>query len=480
MFGQEVTLLSLLVLAVHGLGIANAAHAVMHVRSPRGAVAWSIGLVTFPWLAVPLYWIFGRNRFLGYAEAIRTAYEQHRRRIDKAYDGLLEHRAQLSERFAPVAQLGEQLATLPFLTGNTAQLLIDGRQTYDAMLTAISRAERYVLLQSYIVEADRSGERFKQALIERAKAGVRVYVLYDEIGSNHLPRSYSDDLRRHGVEVSAFHSTKGWKNRLQINFRNHTKILVVDGQVACVGGLNIGDEYLGEGKNPQLRPWRDTHLRLTGPAVQCLQLIFLRDWYWATGESPPVEWRVHAEQKSGAAALVLRTGPADSLPACTLFFVDLIQQARERLWLASPYFVPPEPVLLALQLAAMRGVDVRILLPDHPDHLLVYLCAFSFYDDLARTDIKLYRYQKGFMHQKVVLVDREIAGVGTANLDNRSFTLNFEVMNYIVDSDFVKSVEAMLTTDLAVCRQVDYQEYRRKPLWFRLAVRISRLLAPVL
>jgi cardiolipin synthase len=162
-------------------------------------------------------------------------------------------------------------------------LLIDGQQTYEAMLKAIASASNYVLLQSYIVNDDQAGNEFKTALIAKAKQGVRIYFLYDEIGSNHLSRSYIKSLQENRIQVSAFNTTKGRGNRFQLNFRNHRKILVVDGETAFVGGLNIGDEYLG--KNPHLSPWRDTHMMMQGPTVQCLQSSFLRDWYWATGES---------------------------------------------------------------------------------------------------------------------------------------------------------------------------------------------------
>jgi cardiolipin synthase len=463
---------------VHTLGIVNAAHAVMNVRSSQGAIAWSISLVTFPWLAIPLYWILGRTKFHGYAEALRSVYAQHHQLVRQTYSDLIQFKVALPEKLAQLQPLAEAFTGIPFTSGNAAELLINGQQTYAAMLKAIASATNYILLQSYIVIDDQAGNEFKDALIAKAKQGIRIYFLYDEIGSNKLSRSYTNSLRKNGIEVSAFHTTRGKGNRFQINFRNHRKILVVDGETAFLGGLNIGDEYLG--KNQRLSPWRDTHMMLQGPTVQTLQNSFLRDWYWATRTVPEVNWQVKVNRELNQTALVLPTGPADQLPACQLFFVNAINQAKNRLWIATPYFVPDDSTLSALKLAAMRGVDVRIILPNRPDHLFVYLCSFSYYSEMEAIGIKLYRYKNGFMHQKIMLIDEDMAGVGTVNLDNRSFLLNFEVMGFVAEARFVESVEKMLRNDLSASVSVSLSEYDRKSFWFKLAVRVSRLLTPLL
>ncbi|MDZ7957222.1 MAG: cardiolipin synthase [Aulosira sp. DedQUE10] len=473
-----ITLFSAATVVVHALGIAHAAHAVMNVRSSQGAIAWGISLVTFPWLAIPLYWILGRTKFHGYGEALRLVYAQHYKLAHQAYNDIAKFQVPLSDKIATLQPLAETFTGVPFTSGNAAELLIDGKKTYEAMLSAIAFATNYILLQSYIVNDDQAGNEFKEALIEKANQGVNIYFLYDEIGSNKLSRDYIQSLRKHGIQVSAFHTTRGKGNRFQLNFRNHRKIVVVDGEIGFLGGLNIGDEYLG--KNPRLSPWRDTHMKLQGPTVQSLQASFLQDWYWATRKLLDVNWEIKPNRELNQSAFVLPTGPADRLKACNLFFVNAINEAQTRLWIATPYFVPDEATLTALKLAAMRGVDVRILLPNRPDHLFVYLCSFSYYSEMEAFGIKLYRYKQGFMHQKIILIDEDMAGVGTVNLDNRSFFLNFEVMGFVAALQFVESVEKMLKDDLAVSVAVDFSEYKRKPLWFKLAVRISRLLMPLL
>ena len=480
-------LYSIIPLVVHILGIVHAAHAVMNVRSSRGAIAWGISLITFPWLAIPLYWIFGRSKFQGYSEAIRRVFCQHQDLVHYAYDEILEFKVELPANLTTIEKLAGRISDLPFTNNNALELLIDGKQTFTQMLKAIAKAEHYILLQSYIIHDDEIGNRFKDALIAKAREGVRIYLLYDAIGSHKLNRTYLNSLRQHGIAVSNFRSTRGRGNRFQLNFRNHRKILVVDGHVGFVGGLNIGDEYLG--KDPHFGSWRDTHLKVEGTIVKSLQRTFLKDWYWATREYVEGCWSVSKNHNDNQTAFVLATGPADRLDVCTLFFLDLINLAQNRLWIASPYFVPDDSTLNALKLAALRGVDVRIILPDKPDHLLVYLCSFSYYAELQQVGIKLYRYRSGFMHQKIILCDRAIAGVGTTNLDNRSFFLNFEVMTFAISSnpkqnataaDLVESVEQMLIDDLDASRPINLEKYQHRPFWFRLSAEVSRLLAPIL
>ncbi|MEL6814179.1 MAG: cardiolipin synthase, partial [Cyanobacteria bacterium J06598_3] len=363
-------------LFVHAVGIANAAHAVMRVKSSRSAIAWAIALVSLPWITIPLYWILGKSKFQGYTETLKTAYAEHQEIVRFAYDEILKFKAPLPTGLAPLEKLSGQFTALPFTCNNHLELLVDGHQTYTSMLSAIDNAKTYILFQTYILHSDDIGNRFKDALITKAQQGVKIYLLYDSLGSNKLPRRYVEDLRAAGITVSSFRSSKGKGIRFQLNFRNHRKILIIDGQCAFVGGLNIGDEYLG--KDPRLGEWRDTHAKLRGPAVKCLQRTFLGDWYWATRDVPDVSWHIDTVPKASQTAFVLATGPADSLQACSLFFLNLINQAEERLWIASPYFVPDGSTLNALKLAAIRGVDVRIILPHRPDQILVYLCSFSY------------------------------------------------------------------------------------------------------
>ena len=229
-----------------------------------------------------------------------------------------------------------------------------------------------------------------------------------------------------------------------------------------------------------LGPWRDTHLQIEGPIVQAVQSSFEKDWYWAQGRHLDLNWNIRAAAERDQTALILPTGPADPTESCSLFFVQAINAAVERIWIVSPYFVPDLDVMAALHLATLRGVDVRIMVPEKADNRVVWLAAFAFFEDAASQGVRFFRYQEGFLHQKVILVDAEAAAVGTANLDNRSFRLNFEITAVVIDRTFAKEVEAMLLDDFERCREYHNSEYEASPVWFKLAVRLARLASPIL
>jgi cardiolipin synthase len=466
----------LAVVVFHVLGFLSSIHAIMSTRTEQGAVAWAVALNTFPYVAVPAYWVLGRSRFQGYVTARRGEMAEIAGLSDDARAAVRGFMLP-PEEVSQAVRAAETLAGIPSLRGNAVELLIDGDATFASILEGIDRAQDSILFQFFIVHDDEIGRDVKTHLIERAKAGVRVYFLYDEVGSHDLPASYKDELREAGIEVYDFHTQKGPGNRFQLNFRNHRKVVVVDGKVAWIGGHNVGDEYLG--RDPKFGHWRDTHVRIEGPSALGAQLSFAEDWYWATGRRLDVSWRPVAAIDDAVPVLIIPSGPADELETANLMFVEAINFAKERIWITSPYFVPDRPVITALQLAGLRGVDVRILIPDMPDHLGVYLAAFAYLDESGSTGVKFYRYQDGFLHQKVMLIDHSFAAVGTANFDNRSFRLNFEITAVVADDDFASEVESMLEADFSESRLMGPGEYDRKPWWFRFAVKLARLTAPV-
>ncbi len=463
---------------VPALGVASALHALMRVRTSQGTAAWCIALVTFPWVAVPLYWIFGSSRFFNYVDTLRNALDANIQLAIEFTEAMKPHHGSFTRESHPCEYALDILTWRRFTNGNSVDLLIDGPATFEAIFRAIDNSREYLLIQFFIIRDDEIGRQLQQKLIARSRAGVRVHLLFDEIGSHRLDSNFLADLRAAGVEIFGFGTASGRINPFQINFRNHRKIVIADGAVAFVGGHNIGDEYLG--KSRKFGRWRDTHLRIEGPAVQGIQTVFLEDWYWAARSVPTLQWHPRTSARASVHVLPLETGPIDRLEACTLMFHHLIGSARERLWIASPYFVPDDGVGDALKLAALRGVDVRILIPSTPDKRLVYLAAFSYLEEMCDAGVKIYRYEDGFLHQKVVLVDDFLSVVGTANLDNRSLRLNFELSIVVSDKSFAKEVAAMLENDFARSRKVDGSDYASRPLAFRYAVRFCRLLAPVL
>ena len=465
------------VVIMHILGALTSIRAIMETRTSQGAIAWAVSLNTFPYIAVPAYWVLGESKFEGYdllresiVESSDVAQELLRR---LEQDGMLV--TPVTRRDKSDAKLLENLAKLPLTRHNRVDLLIDGDATFKVIFEGIREAKDYILVQFFILRSDELGNRLKDRLLEKAKDGVRVYVLYDEVGSHQLASAYIDELRSNGAQVFPFNTTQGKGHKLRLNFRNHRKIVVVDGRVAYVGGHNVGDEYLGT----ESLPWRDTHVAVRGPVVLGVQASFVEDWHWATGEKPKLNWIPQKAPDGETVALCLPTGPADELETCTLFFLDAINAAEERLWIVSPYFVPDEQLMSALQLAALRGVDVRILIPENADQQLVYLSSFSYLEEAEKAGIQIYRYQPGFLHQKVMLVDDRNAAIGTANFDNRSMRLNFEITMVFIDETFARKVEAMLKADFAKSRRVPVTDYTERSLMFRLPVRAARLLAPV-
>ena len=463
---MTASMITAAIVLFHLLGMLAAMHAVMHTRTPQGAIGWALGLLLLPYVTLLPYLYLGSNRFLGYLSNQQAWTSSHRpedQRRQLVHDNCA--------RYASISAFQGR----PFRSGHQLRLLIDGNAAFDAMMTAMAEAKHCLLVQFFIFHDDQLGRRVQKLLLERAAAGVVVCVLYDGVGSHDLPRHYIDALRTGGVAIHAF-ATHRWRNRFQLNFRNHRKIVVVDGARAFVGGLNVGDEYLG--LKPPLAPWRDTHLELRGPAVSDLQQLFARDWQWITGAAPPM---LPATPGSGdASALIVASGPADTQETCSLFFTAAIDAARSRFWLATPYFVPDNAVLAALRLAVARGVDVRILIPSRPDHRTVFLASTLHAFEALSAGIRMYRYQPGFTHQKVFLIDDDTAMVGSMNLDSRSFRLNFEVSALIVDTAFASDVEAMLTDDFTRALPVEKGEYLDAPYLRRVAMHVARLFDPLL
>ena len=471
------TIIAIVVPLVELLGIIAAVHAVMNARTSQSAIAWGISLVTFPWIALILYAIFGRNKFKGYVSLRNLRDESIQHFIDKCQTEAGEKKMIKEGRQTSEMAL-TRLADLPITRFNRSRLLINGEETFRSIFDGIESAKDYILVQFYIVKDDVLGRKLKTKLIQKAKENIDVYFLYDEIGSNKLPGAYIQDMQDKGIKTSSFHTTKGKANHFQLNFRNHRKIVIVDGKIAYLGGHNVGDEYVS--KHPKFGFWRDTHVKVEGPVVKLIQFCFTQDWYWATTRIPDLSWELHKAENGFEEALIVASGPADPLETCSLMFVHSIHMAKERIWIASPYFVPDQQVLSALKLATLRGVNVRVLIPEKPDHLIVYLASFSYYEDILSIGIKLYRYTAGFMHQKVFLVDSTCAAVGTANLDNRSFRLNFELTLLNYDSSVIKEVEDMLNEDFSQSRPVELTDYTRRSFFFKLAVRSAKLLAPIL
>ena len=464
------TAIGLIVLLLHLAGIVAAVNAVMNTRTAQGAFAWALGLILLPYITLIPYLYLGRSRFRGYINRHRASRLQSREAAG-VLDSADASDAAEAMRYQSIANLLDTR----FYAGQRLRLLIDGDATFEAIFAAIAKAQHYVLVQFFIFHDDALGRRMQTLLLERAAAGVKVCVLFDGIGSHALPKHYVQTLCAGNVMIHAF-TTRKKSNRFQLNFRNHRKVVVVDGHIGFTGGLNVGDEYMG--LKPPLAPWRDTHVQIEGPAVAELQRSFAEDWYWVTGELPPMTRSQHVE--GPALTLIAATGPADAQESCSLYFVSAIHAATQRVWLTTPYFVPDQAVMSAFRLAVARGVDVRVLIPSRPDHYAVFQASGLYAHDAVLAGVRVFRYQPGFIHEKVMLIDDDTTSIGSMNLDNRSFRLNFEISALNIDRRFATEVEAMLLADFAQAREVSADDYTKAPYLRRLIMHVARLFDPVL
>ncbi|MEO5669027.1 MAG: cardiolipin synthase, partial [Bdellovibrionota bacterium] len=360
---------------------------------------------------------------------------------------------------------------------NAIKLLVNAETAYPVMLEEIEAAKDYILFQFYIFRCDETGLRFAQALMKKAREGVSVRFLYDEIGSK-IPKKLVKEMKRAGIEVGQFNTTKGPKNRFQINFRNHRKLVLVDGRVAVAGGLNIGDEHLG--KNPKYGAWRDTDVRLEGPAVLSFQTAFARDWFWSQGKMIKGNWQGQASESGDSKVLGLHTGPIDDFRTCLLVHLALINAATKRLWIATPYMVLPDTLGDALALAALRGVDVRLIVPSRSDNRVVLLASKVYQRELLVAGVRIFRYDAGFLHQKSMLIDDLVGVVGSANLDYRSMFLNFELSIISNDTVFVSELDTMFAGDFEHSTEIFSKDFEKRRFWPRLVEKCADLFAPIL
>jgi cardiolipin synthase len=468
-FWQDITgwLLLLEVLITVGTLLA-----VMHLkREPMSAIAWSLTVLLVPFVGAFLFLVFGYQRVHR-----RLMERKSRSKVPKSLSARAASSAAVAPEWAVLARLGHHGDGFPVTAGNAVTLYHEGAAAVDAMLAAVERAQHHVHMQFFIFRPDDTGKKFIDALCRCAARSVEVRVLIDAVGSYNLPARLFDGLTHCGGRVAWFLPLL---NPLRVNLRNHRKILVVDGHTGFAGGLNIGDEYLG--KSPKFGYWRDTHFRLEGPAVEGLQRTFLDDWSFTTSEAVTGGGYLDAHRSQGSTvAQVVASGPDADYKAIRETYVAAILRARERVWIASPYFVPDAGLRDALLLAARSGVDVRFLGLYRPDKWLPFLAARYYWTDLIAAGVKVYQYARGMMHSKFVLVDGEWASVGSANTDNRSLYLNFELNCQFYDSAVVRELESAFLRDLEWSVRIDPEVYATRPLLGRLAENACRLFSPVL
>jgi len=447
---------------------------VLQKREPVATLTWLLSLALLPYLGYLIYFLLGPQKI-----------NRQRMRRHHSRKGMEAHTVScpVDDGCSELALLGQATTGLPPSSATSAQLLVDGGVTYDALIDAIAGARNHIHLEYYIYMPDATGTRLRDALAERARAGVKVRLLLDAVGSSKVTRRFLRPLLEAGGELAWFHPTRFRPfTRTWVNLRTHRKILVVDGRVAFTGGINITDE---ENERLDANAYRDLHLRLEGDVVRSVQLVFVEDWAYATGqkrkdfEGTALWQATDPEIQGGIAAQVLVSGPDSSWEAIHRLHVAAIHEARTRVWLVTPYFVPGEAARMALTSAALGGVDVRLIVPKLSDSRLVTYAARSYFDELLAAGVKVYEYGPRLLHSKALLCDDDVAIIGSANFDHRSFRLNFEISVLFRDRVIAATLAQLVEGEIAASAPV--HDLRNRSLWRnRLPEALARLMSPLL
>ncbi|WP_317195344.1 cardiolipin synthase [Rufibacter roseolus] len=371
----------------------------------------------------------------------------------------------------------------PLTGGNRVKLLLNGEEKFPEVLQAMREARHHIHLEYYIIEDDVIGNQIKDLLIQKAQEGVQVRFIYDDYGSRSIRKKYVAELRAAGVEAFPFHRVRFLLLANRLNYRNHRKIILVDAKIAFVGGINVADRYINHPGESKRLYWRDTHLRIDGPGIYYLQYLFFCDWNFASGQMLPPHRRYFLTPPlpdGHAPVQIAASGPDSPMPTILFSLLQAIYLAQEEVLITTPYFIPGEGILQALTVAALGGVKVKLLVPGISDSALVNAAAWSYYDDMLHAGVEIYLYQKGFIHSKTTVIDGTVSMVGTANMDNRSFELNFEVNAVVYDTDLSQQLRGIFYRDLEHATKIDLEAWRQRPRLKQLFEKLARLLSPLL
>lgn len=444
-------------------------------RNPVKTLAWVTVLVFVPIFGLILYLIFGmdmrKERIIG------------RRGLSKLMkEPLLNYKDHATpeppapyEKLVSMMRHANQSYMLP---GNKVSPFTDFPSMLHDVLRSIAQAKRHIHVQFYIFMDDAVGHLFRDALVDKAREGVKVRLLYDDVGSWKAKNSFFREMQQNGIEVLPFGEVKFAALAKRANYRNHRKVVIIDGEVGYIGGMNIAERYY---KGLSWGGWRDTHIRIDGMAVNALQTSFLVDWYYASGKLISDACYFPKISKQGNTDLQIVTSyPMGEWKTIMQGLLQVISQSRKYLYIQTPYFLPTEPILTALRNAALAGVDVRLMVPRRGDSLLADLASHSYYKEVMTAGVKIYQYNAGYLHAKVVLADDNFVTVGSTNFDFRSFEHNFEINAFIYDPEVVKEMKRIFMTDQEVATRVVAAEWKQRPLWYRFWESLVRLLSPLL
>ncbi|HHU19028.1 MAG TPA: cardiolipin synthase [Bacilli bacterium] len=453
-------------------------------RNPTSTWAWILVITFIPIFGFFLYLIFGRKLS---RKKLFIWDNKSKLGVKKAVENQLQL---LDEGSFPIPELYQDNIDLFYLhlrnndailtQENEVEIFNDGQAKFDQLIKDLIAAEDHIHIQYYIYRDDNLGRKIADVLKLKAKEGVSVRFLYDDFGSRKLSPQFIWELKKAGVIVEAFFPSLIPKINFKINYRNHRKVVVIDGKIGYIGGFNVGDEYLGKVK--KYGYWRDTHLRIVGESVRSIQTRFILDWNQASKHQLILydSSYYRAEPQGNVGMQIVSSGPDSDWEQIKYGYIKLLMEAEDYVYIQTPYFIPDESLADAVKIAALSGIDVRIMIPNKPDHPFVYWATYSYIGNMLEAGAKVYIYQNGFLHAKTIMVDGKIASVGTANIDVRSFRLNFEVNAFLYSEEVTQRLLAHFEEDMKKSELLTYEAYQQRSAWIKFKESIARLISPIL
>ena len=453
-------------------------------KKPSSTVAWIMILFVLPGAGIVLYIIFSQLLARYKLESLSSAMVMKDNPFllgqkERMRRGEYTFSEPVSEKWAQFIRFNQEYASAYFTQNNEIKIFTKGMECFESMFRDIRAAKKCVDVEFFIMKPDYIGLEFIKLLTEKAREGVQVRLLLDAMGARYVKRREFTEFRKAGGELEYFFPPKIFKLDLKLNYRNHRKITVIDNSIAYIGGLNAAKEYAGD--SGRFKGWRDTHLRITGGCVYDIDTRFIMDWNFASGREINLEYSDYPSISRGRSGVqIISSGPESNETEIKFAYLRMINSARRSIYIQSPYMVPDESIFEALKTAALAGLDVRIMIPNRPDHVFVYWVTLQNVGELAKYGAKIYIYEKGFLHAKTIVVDDEAASVGSANFDIRSFELNFECNALIYDKDVAVRLREAFLDDINDSRQLTAEEYENRSRSVRMKESVSRLLSDIL
>lgn len=470
-----------------GLAIYAATAMILRKQDPVKTLSWLVVLILLPYLGLILYFFLGQNyrKKKIYNRKGMADYRLRKELSSSQVELFRKDPSLFGEALLPYKKIIYQNLknSYTIVEHNSAiEFFFTGRDALDAMYQTIEQARKHIHLQSYIIEDDKTGRRFKDLLIKKANEGVEVRLMYDGVGSISLKKDFLAPLKKAGIEVLTFSRVRFLLPTSLLNYRNHRKILVVDGKTGFLGGVNIADRYYYH--------WRDTHIKIAGESIFSLQASFLLDRYFVLNRKlkkwkkyyPTLDMRQPGENKEKVRYLLqtITSGPDSDWASIMQCYFSAITSAEKHIYIVTPYFTPSETILNAIKIAALGDIDVRIMLPENPDTLLAHWSTMSYISELLEAGVKIYLFKKGFNHSKVISIDGKMSIVGSANMDTRSFEHNFEIMSVIYNKECAGIIEHQFIKDCGACRQINDSKWKKRPRSQKVKESFARLCSPLL